>query len=469
MNILVNYDFNQNQILNVVIQKLAVAPSNPVSGQIYYNTAVNRLFTYNGADWIGADSIGATMTGTNIVDAINLSSSLINDANLSVAARAAISKAHDSHAIADVSGLQTALDGKVDDSQVLTNVPAGAKFTDTTYGVFTSTVNGLVPLSGAGSTKFLRQDGTWVVPTDTNTTYGLFSTSVDGLVPKTTTSNTIDYLRRDGTWATPPNDNTTYGVFTTTTDGLVPKTTTTSTTEYLRKDGTWAIPTNTVYTHPTGAGNNHIPTGGAANQILRWSASGVAVWGADNDTVYTLPVAGVALGGIKSGTDITVDASGNVSVNDDSHSHIISNVDGLQGALDLKETIANVTSKTSTAENNAKAYTDTAVANLLASAPGTLDTLNELAVALGNDPNFATTMTNQLALRTKKFSQAIGGETATVVTHNLNSRDVVVMLRQTGAPYAQVIADVEVTTVNTVTIKFAVAPAASAYTVTIVG
>ena len=35
------------------------------------------------------------------------------------------------HAISVVTGLQSALDGKVDDSQVLTNVPSGAVFTDT--------------------------------------------------------------------------------------------------------------------------------------------------------------------------------------------------------------------------------------------------------------------------------------------------------------------------------------------------
>ena len=35
------------------------------------------------------------------------------------------------HVITDVTGLQTALDGKVDDAQVLTNVPVGALFTDT--------------------------------------------------------------------------------------------------------------------------------------------------------------------------------------------------------------------------------------------------------------------------------------------------------------------------------------------------
>jgi hypothetical protein len=44
-----------------------------------------------------------------------------------------------------------------------------------------------------------------------------------------------------------------------------------------------------------------------------------------------------------------------------------------------------------------KAETDAAIANLVDSAPGTLDTLNELAAALGDDANFATTMTNALA------------------------------------------------------------------------
>ena len=52
---------------------------------------------------------------------------------------------------------------------------------------------------------------------------------------------------------------------------------------------------------------------------------------------YILPVANSStLGGIKSGTDITVDSVGNVSINDDSHNHIISNIDGLQDALDAK-------------------------------------------------------------------------------------------------------------------------------------
>lgn len=40
---------------------------------------------------------------------------------------------------------------------------------------------------------------------------------------------------------------------------------------------------------------------------------------------------------------------------------------------------------------------DSKIANLVNSAPQALDTLNELATALGNDPNFATTVTNELA------------------------------------------------------------------------
>jgi hypothetical protein len=43
-----------------------------------------------------------------------------------------------------------------------------------------------------------------------------------------------------------------------------------------------------------------------------------------------------------------------------------------------------------------RAYTDTAVANLVDSAPEALDTLNELAAALGDDANFATTLSTNL-------------------------------------------------------------------------
>lgn len=68
-----------------------------------------------------------------------------------------------------------------------------------------------------------------------------------------------------------------------------------------------------------------------------------------------------------------------------------------QSALDLKAdissvyTIEEVDSIVSNSLNTSNSYTDSKVAAIVNSAPATLDTLNELATALGNDPNFATT------------------------------------------------------------------------------
>lgn len=76
---------------------------------------------------------------------------------------------------------------------------------------------GLVPAPAAGKqTSFLRGDGTWVVPT--NTTYGLASTTANGLL-RQLNGSTSSFMRGDGTWATPPN--TTYAVANESTDGLM--------------------------------------------------------------------------------------------------------------------------------------------------------------------------------------------------------------------------------------------------------
>lgn len=55
------------------------------------------------------------------------------------------------------------------------------------------------------------------------------------------------------------------------------------------------------------------------------------------------------------------------------------------------------------------AYVEAAIAALVSSSPAALDTLNELAAALGDDPNFATTMTNALAAKAPLASPAFTG------------------------------------------------------------
>ena len=68
------------------------------------------------------------------------------------------------------------------------------------------------------------------------------------------------------------------------------------------------------------------------------------------------------------------------------------------GNLDgLTRKVTNIGNPTAAQDAATKSYVDTEVANVVNSAPAALDTLNELAAALGDDANFSTTVTNSLA------------------------------------------------------------------------
>lgn len=122
------------------------------------------------------------------------------------------------------------------------------------------------------------------------------------------------------------------------------------------KDGTWTASINpgetatfstaqkyvdkniTVQAIPPTIGNGTvtITQNGTNKGSFTLNQSGnVTIALTDNNTTYGVATSS-SLGLVKSGTDITVDSSGNVSVNNDSHNHVISNVDGLQNALDGK-------------------------------------------------------------------------------------------------------------------------------------
>ena len=116
----------------------------------------------------------------------------------------------------------------------------------------------------------------------------------------------------------------------------------------------------------------------------------------------TGPLTGNVTGNVTG--DLTGDVVGNVSGN-------ISAVTGtssfnnvtINGSLDMvagtSATVTNLSTPVNASDAATKAYVDTGIANLIDSAPGTLDTLNELAAALGDDANFATTTTNALATK----------------------------------------------------------------------
>jgi hypothetical protein len=103
--------------------------------------------------------------------------------------------------------------------------------------------------------------------------------------------------------------------------------------------------------------------------------------------------------------------------------------DKLHTTLDL--TGKSVTVATATAGDNdttvaSTAFVSTAIANLADSAPATLDTLNELAAALGDDANFSTTVTNSIALKAPLASPDFTGDatfdTSTLVIDSTNNR-----------------------------------------------
>jgi hypothetical protein len=83
------------------------------------------------------------------------------------------------------------------------------------------------------------------------------------------------------------------------------------------------------------------------------------------------------------------------------------------GTIDVTNTvISNVSTPTLSSHAATKGYVDTAISNLINGAPGTIDTLNEIAIALGNDPDFATTVTNSLASKLALAGGTMSGNIA---------------------------------------------------------
>ena len=188
--------------------------------------------------------------------------------------------------------------------------------------------NGTVTIKQAGTSKgtfTMNQTGnTTIELTDNNTTYGVATQSANGL------ESAADKKKLDGiATGAEVNQNAFTNVVV----------------------GSTTISADSKTDSLTLAGSNVTLTPDATNDKV---TIGITKANVTSALGYTPPTTnttyGVATsstpGLVKSGTDITVDSSGNVSVNDDSHNHVISNVDGLQNALDGKSV-----SKTLTNEN----------------------------------------------------------------------------------------------------------------------
>ena len=109
-------------------------------------------------------------------------------------------------------------------------------------------------------------------------------------------------------------------------------------------------------------------------------------------------VTGSVTGGITG--DVTGNLTGNVTAASGSSTFNNVTIDGtLNMNAGTTATIQNLTAPTNDLDAATKKYVDDEVANLVDSAPGTLDTLNELAAALGDDADFANTITTSIATK----------------------------------------------------------------------
>lgn len=102
---------------------LATFPATGIAGKIYVDLATNKTYRWSGTVYIYITSgaVDSVAGKTGVVTLVKADVGLSNVDNTTDLLKP-ISTA-----------TQTALNGKVDDAQVLTNVPAGALFTDTVY------------------------------------------------------------------------------------------------------------------------------------------------------------------------------------------------------------------------------------------------------------------------------------------------------------------------------------------------
>lgn len=140
----------------------------------------------------------------------------------------------------------------------------------------------------------------------------------------------------------------------------------------------------------------------------------------------------------------------------------------LQEALQAtSEVDGKVTNAKQDTLREAKEYSDTKIDELVNGAPGDLDTLKEIADMLSANKDIIETLKGA----TKKHAATIGDNVATehTVTHNLNTRDVVVTIHENQAPYEVVLADIEVTDTNSILVRTAQAVGQDALKVVVIG
>ena len=421
---LVSVDLNKNELLNARIQNLGAAPSNPVSGQIYYNTGTNVLYFYNGTEWTPAS--GSTEVIQDVIGS-------------SVIAGTALTSTYN-----DVAGTTTL---NLND----TAVTAGSYGSTTAIPTFTvdaqgrltaaGTVNVATNLSVAGDTGTDTVD----LLTDTLTVAG--GEGIDVAV----TNNTITISAENATYTNKgvasfdASDFTVVG-------GEVS----------LNKD-----PVITLSGDVTGSAT--MTNLGDVTISTTIEPNSVAL-GADTTGSYVSTIVGTS-------GEITVSGSGSesaaVTIGLPDDVTVTGNL-SIGGNLDVQGSINSIsTTEVNIVDNKVVLNTNvTGAPSADAGLKVNRGTSADVEV-LWNEAADQWTLTNDGTNYheiTRKYKTTLNtSATSYTVTHNLATKDVVVSIYEVASPFAEIFADVEHTSDSDITIKFAVAPTAGEYRVVVIG
>jgi len=406
MKVLNNLDLVQNELRNARLQNLATAPSGPVAGQVYFDTALGYMRVYNGSTWQRIDASWiASVAGTAPIQVSTTS----GVATISI--DAATTSAAGSMSSTD----KALLDGatNVDTASTLVKRDASKRFragdpSDPQDVATKSYVDSVA--SGLDVKQSVRAATTASITlSGTQTVDGVALQAGDRVLVKDQSAgeNNGIYLVEAGSWVRSSDADTsakvTANMFVFVEEGTA------------NADSGWTLSTD-----------GPIVLGTTPLVFVQFSGAGQITAGDGlTKTGNTLNVGGT--------TDrITV---GNDNVD------IASTYVGQTSITTLGTVTTGTWSATTIAVNKGgTGATDATTAR------GNLGATGKYAVSIGN--NSSTNIT---------------------VTHNLNTRDVTVMVYEAGSPYAQVWPDIEMTDANNITVKFAVAPNTDEYRVVVVG
>jgi hypothetical protein len=462
-----NIDLNKNELLNARIQNLSAAPSSPVVGQIYYDTSNNTMYYYNGlaspnGPWMpmsGSTEVIQDVVGALISGGTGLTATYNDPAGT--------------------------LSIKLND----TAVTAGAYGSTTKIPTFTVDQQGRLTAAGEANVatvlSIAGETGTDTVNllTDTLTVTG------DGTIDTAVTDNTITITAKDATSSQKGVASFNSTDFTVTSgavtlnservEDIIGGMVTTPNTEngisvtYDDTAGKLNFDVNDPTITLSGDVNGSVTMTNLGDVTITTTIQPNSVaLGTDTTGDYVQNIQGTANEVTVSptsgeGTTVTIGLPDDVT---------ITNNLLVGGNLNVTGTINSVnTTQVNIVDNKINLNTDfTGTPTVDAGIRVERGTSADVEV-LWNESDDRWTLTNNgtnYHAIARKYAENLanpGTLTALVVTHNLGTDDVTVNVFETAGSKALVETDVERTSANTITLRFATAPASGAYRVVITG